>query len=146
MEVTNSTGGDTQLRPPGSTSTTGTKDIPVSKLRQAMEKAAEMHATATTTPHPAPAAPQAPSPAAHAPAASGWTVLKSGVSVKLKISGPTKLQCKAPDGKLLEVEVDAHTERVELVRDRNGGYRAVLTPAPTRVQAPPPKAAAGGRR
>jgi len=133
VDVTNSTGGDTQIRPPGSTTTTGTKSIPIFPLQPA-----------ATAPVKAPAAPSAARPAPP----KGWTHLAAGASLQIQVppEGNSRIEFVLPNGQKLVEMVDAQTEKVELVQDRDGSYRVVLTPDPARPLAPPKPAAAGGRR
>jgi hypothetical protein len=124
VEIVNSTSNDSQVRttPPP---TTSTKRLPGSPFPAAA-------AVATEKADPAP----------------GWCHLTKGASLQVQVptTVASTVEFKLPNGRTLVQVVDARTQRVDLVEDKDGSYRTVLTPAPGQAAPPLPKAAAGGRR
>lgn len=125
MDIVNNTTVDTQVRPPSPPPTTGAKRLPGSPFPVAAAVATEKAA-----------------------AAQGWTHLAAGKSFQVQIptTVASTIEFKLPNGRSLVQVVDARTQRVDLVQDKDGNYRTVLTPAPIQAAPPPPKTAAGGRR
>ncbi len=122
MDLVNKTSVDTQVRPPDPPPTTGAKRLPGSPFPAVAEEKAST--------------------------AQGWTHLAAGKSLQLQVptTVASTVEFKLPNGRTLVQVVDARTQRVDLVEDKDGSYRTVLTPAPGQAAPPLPKAAAGGRR